>query len=440
MGWSPRLYAVACLLVVSLPVAAAPASGAPPPRPLCDACGDSFETTAQGQGVSVAVERSTATVTVARNGTATWTVRNRLASGADRLRENATLRRAIADRAMWDTELLGATVTDGGVVVLRYREPEFAEPTAGGALRSGAFTEAYGYRSLQGLGADRLTVHAPPGTRIDRGVPGAAVAENGTRMTLTGLDRQGIVTFVPADSAVGPLLSLLALASLVGPVAVGNAVVLLGGPALLAAVAVSVADYGFDRVGSERVTRLAPGERGLAAVGGLLAVVSLGAAVLGAGGPATVGVGIGVTVAALGTALTRRGVRAGVSYRRLCLVAGLCVGAATAVAFGATVLTRGSGLTWSATGTLPVLGPLFALLPAGYALGRGWTDRAVLTAVAGVVLALVPAVPLFVPVAGLGWLVAPFVVGATAAGLALGVPLLAVGTALGRADDASGRR
>ena len=191
---------------------------------------------------------------------------------------------------MWGTELLGSIVTDSGVVVLRYRGPAFAEPTAGGALRSGEFTAAYGYRNLDGLGADRLTVVAPPGMRVDRPVPGASVARNGTRMTLTAFDRGALVTFVPRDSALGPVLSLVALAALVGP-----------------------------------------GGSGLVAVGGGVVAVSLVGTVLGAGGTATTGVGIGVTLLALGGALTRRSVHEGVTYWRLCCLASLCVALAAGV-------------------------------------------------------------------------------------------------------------
>lgn len=433
MGWSPtRAVLVAALLVGVVSLVVAPVVGAPPPRPLCDACGDTFERTAEAHDVTVSVERSTATVTVHANGSATWVVRNSLATGADRLRANATRRTEIARRAMWDTELVGSTVTADNVLVLRYRESAFAEPTAGGALRSGAFTAAYGYRNLDGLGADRLTVHAPPGTRVDRAVPGATVSANGTRMTLTELDRHAVVTFVPQDSAVGPLLSLVALASLVGPVAIVNGAVLLGAPALLMAAVVSTVGYGLDRVEPATVLALNPGATGLALLGGGVVAVSLVGAVIGTGGTATLGIGVGVTLAALGSTVARPSVRASVSFRRLCGVATLCVGVAAAVALAATLLIRGTALTWSLTRSLPLLGPLFALLPAGYALGRGRTDRAVLTAVAGVVAALVPVVPLFRPVAGPGWLLGYAMLGPTLAALVVGAPLLAVGIGLGR--------
>jgi len=438
MGWSPNSgLLVAALLVGVVSVVAAPVVGAPPPRPLCDACGDTFETTARGQGVAVSVERSTATVTVHENGSATWVVRNSLRAGADRLRANTTRRTEIASRAMWDAELLGSAVTPDDVVVLRFREPEFAEPTAGGAMRSGEFTASYGYPNLHGLGADRLTVHAPPGSRIDRAIPGATVEANGTRMTLTDLERQSVVTFVPRDSDVGPLLSLVALASLVGPVVVVNGALLVGAPALLVAGVVSTVDY---RTEPASVASLDPGGPGLAAIGAGVVVVSLVGVLLGSGGTAATGVGVGVTLAVLGKALARRQVRELASFRRLCGVAVLSAGVAAAVALGVTLLTRGNTLTWSVGGILPLLGPLFALLPAGYALGTAQPTRGVLTAVAGVVVGLEPFVPLYVPLSGLGWLLVAAAVGTTVTALVLGAPLFLVGVGLGQARADGGPR
>ena len=76
----PLHLCLCCLLisVVALSVFG-PSAAAPPPRPLCDACGDAFERTAEAHGVVLTVERSTATVAVHENGSATWVVRNRLA-------------------------------------------------------------------------------------------------------------------------------------------------------------------------------------------------------------------------------------------------------------------------------------------------------------------------------------------------------------------------
>ena len=220
------LYIVAsCLLVGALLGAVSPAGAAPPPRPVCDACGESFTATAGSHDVPLTIEESTATVTVHENGSATWVVQNHVASSETtaRLRANHTLLTTIADDAMWDTEFRRANISTEGVITLRYRNPEFATQSVGGVLRSGAFTERYGYRNLDGLGADRLTVVAPNGTHVGRTVPGATVSDDGSRMTVTQFTEGRIITFVPQDALLGSLFSLLAVGSLLGPVLVLNA-------------------------------------------------------------------------------------------------------------------------------------------------------------------------------------------------------------------------
>ncbi|WP_240334508.1 hypothetical protein [Halorussus sp. MSC15.2] len=241
--------ALCCLLVASLAWSVVPSTAAPPPRPLCDACGESFEATAASEGVTLSVERSTATLTVHGNGSATWVVRNRLADseGVERLRENAGLRTDVADRAMWDTEFLGASVSSAGVLTARYREPNFAERSVGGVLRSGAFTEAYGYRNLDGLGADRLVVVAPDGMRVGRTVPGATVSADGRRTTLTEFDDGGFVTFVPADTALEPVSSALAIWSLLGPVVGTNLLLYAVLPASVFGLLVAALGAGISR-------------------------------------------------------------------------------------------------------------------------------------------------------------------------------------------------
>ncbi|MFC6729347.1 hypothetical protein ACFQDG_11910, partial [Natronoarchaeum mannanilyticum] len=167
------------------------------------------------------------------NGTATWIVRNRLddSTGTEELRSNASYRDRIADGAMGDAELLAANLSEDDVLELRYRENDFAERSVRGTLRSGEFTSAYGYRNLDGLGADRLRVVAPEGYQIGWTVAGATVSDDGSRMTLTELDDRGLVTFVPRDAALGWLWSSLAVAELVAPSAAANALLIAVTPA-----------------------------------------------------------------------------------------------------------------------------------------------------------------------------------------------------------------
>ncbi|WP_436908525.1 hypothetical protein [Halosimplex marinum] len=78
---SRRLVALGLLAVLAA-VTAAGAVASPQPDPVCRACGSSFADVAADRGYDVAVTNSTATVRVHANGSATWTVTNRL-DGAD---------------------------------------------------------------------------------------------------------------------------------------------------------------------------------------------------------------------------------------------------------------------------------------------------------------------------------------------------------------------
>lgn len=425
--------ALCLLVVVSLVGAVAPGAAAPPPRPLCDACGDSFEETAASHGVALTVERSTATVTVRENGSATWVVRNHLAGdGAATLRTNASLRADIAGRAMWDAEFRGANVSANGVLTMRYREAEFAERSVGGAFRSGAFTEAHGYRNLDGLGADRLVLVAPPGTRVGWTAGDATVSDDGRRMTLTQFEEGSFVTFVPRDAWFGPVLSALAVGSTVGPALALNALAYVALPAAVFALivgAVAGALSRFDR-DVERV-RSSIGV-GLGVAGALVTTLSLaasgGVSLLGGAAAPLFGVGIGLVV--VGAVFSRPEIQERVTYR--VLVAGAAVGAL--VAAGATVAGAvafdQNGLTRSLISGLPFLVPAFALLPAGYALGRSNRRLAVGTAAVGFALALMPVTPITSPVVEFGSLFVLFATASAAVVAVVGAPLLVAGASL----------
>jgi|GEM_PF-805254 len=455
--------ALCTLLAVSLVAMIAPAGAAPPPRPLCDACGESFEETVADRGVVVDeeivtepidVERSTATVRVYENGTATWVVRNRLGDspGTDRLRSNATYRDAVGESAMWDAEFVGATVSEDDVIELRYCERRFAEPSIRGTLRSGEFTSAYGYRNLHGLGADRLAVVAPEGYRVGWTVSDATVSDDGTRMTLTDLDEQGIVTFVPRDAALGALWSVLAVAGLVAPSAAANALVVAVTPALLFGATVgiavplfgrsdsvaSAADRALARVGLTVDEVLASPGVALAVVGAATALAVLGIGAVRAVGPSLLPLfGVGIAYAVLGVGMSSAAVERRTSYRTLVGLAALGIVVAGAVTLAVAALAPGS-TRWLASG-LPTLVSVFSLLPAGYALGCGNRRLAAGTAATGFAVGALAVTPVVTPrfwglsilgVAAIGSVLSVAVVGA---------PLLVAGAALGgdRSTDAA---
>lgn len=435
------VVALSCLLVGGLVGAVVPAAAAPPPRPLCDACGEPFEATAESQGVSLSVDRSTATITVHGNGTATWTVHNHLASDAtaDRLRANHTLLTEITENAMWDAEFLAATVSDDGVVTMRYRDPGFASRSVGGVLRSGAFTERFGYGTIAGLGADRLTVVAPEGTHVGRTVPGASVSDDGGRMTLTAYTDGRIVTFVPRTAVLGPLLGLVAVATLLGPVLLVNALAYVVLPtAVFALLVAGIAGVLPSPPRNSDLVRERPGSS-LAATGLLVTALS----VFAADGLALLGrstlplFGTGIAFVALGVLCSRGSVRERLTYRRLVGVAVVGTAVATAVTVAGTAAVGRDALTHSLVTGLPFLVPAFALLPAGYALGRGNRRLAVGTAAVGFGVSMLPFVPYTTPPVGIGSLRMLLVTGYAAIVSIIGVPLLVVGSAFPTRESGS---
>ncbi|MGB9933606.1 hypothetical protein [Haloarcula amylolytica] len=430
-----RHLALLCLVCAPLLGTAMPAGAAPPPRPLCDACGDSFESTAQSHGVSVTVTHSNATVAVHKNGSATWVVHNRLSdsAGAARLRTNESLRTAIADRAMWDTELLRANVSGDGVITLRYREADFAQQSVGGTVRTGEFTEAYGYRNLDGLGADRLAVVAPEGTRVGWAIDGATVSDDGRRMTLTELNDGRVVTFVPRDTAFGPLLSLLAVGALLGPVLAVKALAYITLPAtvftlLIGAAAGGVAwlDWDFRRVQGSA-------GRVLAGFGALATTLLLLAAtgVLRVSGVAAPLFGGGTALFLCGVALSQQSIRERASYRTVVGGAVIGAGIALGVTITATPLFARHGFTLPVLSTLLVLGPAFVLFPVGYAVGHGNRRLAMKTAAIGFVLSVVPVLPVLPAPFGLGVLFIPVATAVAAIVAIAGMPIFLAGVSLG---------
>ncbi|KAA9395846.1 hypothetical protein Har1130_15740 [Haloarcula sp. CBA1130] len=425
--------ALLCLVCVMLLGTVMPAGAAPPPRPLCDACGDSFESTVDSRGVSVTVTQSNATVAVHNNGSATWVVHNRLSdtAGAARLEANESLRTAIADRAMWDTELLSANVSDG-VITLRYREADFAQQSVGGTVRTGEFTEAYGYRNLDGLGADQLVVVAPDGMRVGRTIDGATISDDRQRMTLTELTDGRVVTFVPRDTAFGPLLSLLAVGLLLGPVMAVKALAYITLPTAVFTLLIGAAagGVGWLNWNLKRVRDSA----GIvfAGFGALATALSLLGAtgVLRLGGIAAPLFGGGSALFVCGIELSQRRVRERASYRTV--AGGAVVGAG--LALGATIaaapMVVSDGVTLPVS-TLLVLGPGFVLLPAGYAVGHGNRWLAMKTAAIGFVLSMLPVLPVLPAPFGLGVLFIPVTAAIAAAVAIAGLPIFLAGVSLG---------
>lgn len=433
-----RLPAVAAgfiLVLLVAPLVLAPAAAAPPPRPVCAACGETLEERAGEAGLGLTVTNSTATVVVSENGTATWVVRNRLrgSDAVDRLRENGTLRRQVADPRYWEAELRSATVTDDAVLTARYRHDAFATSAAGGTLRSTAFSERYGYRNLQGLGAERLVVVAPPNTEIRSSVPGGTASENRSRLTLTSFEGGGFVTFVPEDRTAGAVWGWLAVAELVWPSLLGNGFVGVLVPAAVAGLAVAAGGRFFrahgpfdDRVRSD-LDRLLVGSGAVAVLAALL-----GGALVIAGPSTVVLFGFGTGLLVLGVVVALVPVDR-VAFRHLAAGATLGAGVSvTAAVLGAPLFHGRVPWTGITAGLRPVVAA-FAFAPAGFALARDDTGRAVIAATAGVGVTAVFGVSLLAPVRVVPLPVRLLASAGQAVGLTLvGLPFLLVGAALGR--------
>ncbi|WP_340101167.1 hypothetical protein [Salinibaculum salinum] len=422
------LLLAGCLVAVGLFVG--PAEAAPPPRPVCAGCGDVVEDRAADRGVDLTVTNSTATVTVHENGTGSWVVNNtiREEDTIERLGQNDTLRTAIVDVRYWEAELVSVTVTADGVLTARYRQAEFAAPAAGDTLRSGAFTHDFGYRNLDGLGADRLVVVAPEGMQVEAMVPGATRSADGERMILTDYDRGGFVTFVPRDAILGFLWSWIAIAAILGPVVAVNAAVSVLVPTAVITAMVGASGRFLRAVQSISESLHADSSRllTLAGIAGA-ALAGFGSSLGLFGVDGTLLFGVSVVALVAGLAWGRLSISRPTYLTTL--AASICgLGVAAVATLAGSILFYGR-VQWYGLGPrLPLLVALFALVPAGFATVRGARWISILTAGAGVTAALVATVPLTSQfwTFGLAYRLLFAVAGAVALAV-IGVPFLVVG-------------
>lgn len=163
----PALLATAGAVLLVALVAAAGAS--PQPTPVCDYCGG-FESAANDSGVDATVAASTAVVEVHPNGSATWTIRNRLSEGADAFRETPAALDSTVARLEADTYGLlhdagePSARFDGDTVVVTVRQADVADRHAG--LLVVDLLHDRGYERWYVLNADAFTVRGPPGTTV----------------------------------------------------------------------------------------------------------------------------------------------------------------------------------------------------------------------------------------------------------------------------------
>lgn len=422
--------ALLCVLLSGLLiVGVVPSEARPEPKPICEACGEEFVEAAASRNVPVTVERSTAVVRLHKNGSATWTVTNQIdASAADRLRRNDSLFSDITGYEVGD-DLISANISEDDVVTIRYRTDEFAVGSFGGVMRSDEFTK-HEYRNYDGLGADRLTLVAPENMRV--GMAPADATVDGQQMILTSYDADkddSFVTFVPnkTDGILATVLRWLSVSTALAPVYIPNIIIHVGLPAVVFALGIRLTAavlVQFDR----EFARYA----GLfLVIFSLIGVVSLLVVVGGVADALTsvhdsesadmlaVLIETAIGAGAFGAALSVRSVRDRLTYRTLTAGAVLAALIAGCVAglLGESMINR---TMFSVA--------LFALVPAGYELGRGHRRRGYATAVIGYSALLVFVVPLGTRIFDFFVILSP-TLGCIAALTAavIGSPLLAVG-------------
>jgi hypothetical protein len=188
---------ISLFVIAVLCLTAAPAVGGPTPNPVCGACGSSFEDAASDNGVIVNVTASTAAIQIHPNGSATWTVTNRLNQSAATLsnspetlsqitREAATSRGVIYRGDTGPVVFRSATV-DNETVRIRFRDPD------AGARHLGVLVVDYFHsprtRGSWILNADPISVSGPTGTVVSndpRGAINDEYAGDGELPTVTG--------------------------------------------------------------------------------------------------------------------------------------------------------------------------------------------------------------------------------------------------------------
>lgn len=172
------------LLVLALLVLPA-AAASPQPTPVCGFCGAQFAGAAEDAGANVTVAESTVVVRVHENGSAIWTVRNRLSNGTGALRPaqlDAAASRLAGDHyGLPDRATFVSARMDGETVVLVYRDPNAATRRAGilvvDYLRDG------GYEPWYHVNAERFTIRGPGGTVVTNTPESGTVEERNATWT-----------------------------------------------------------------------------------------------------------------------------------------------------------------------------------------------------------------------------------------------------------------
>jgi hypothetical protein len=380
------------------------------------------------------IRHSEATVFVHENGSATWTARivptNQ--SLLNRLADNESLARSVATDSFGvrygsgiEHELLSTNVTDDAFVI-RYRTLDVVRSGPFGTRRLTYFRDSPGAYVYTDLGADELTVVAPPGTTIARGF--GEVEDR--RMTATELPevRDGpFVVFTPETSATPGLLATLAVGSALGGVIARNLLLIVAVPGAVLVGGLAAIRRLVDPTVPRNPTRLGGG---IVIAGGFLlvgTVVSEADTLPAATGNLLVGGGVAAVLIVFGAAIATPAVRRHLSAGRV-------------LGIGILLAAVGVGIVSSTLGASSFQRSLafgVAVFPAAIALGwldayggDGSLERRLFAAIAVTVFG---GLAVFAPITALGgtlFLLVPILL-TVAATVAVGVavPLYLLGAA-----------
>ncbi len=431
------IAAFVLLTSIIAPVAASPApvSGCPP-------CEQGFVQATADHGLETKVQHSEAAIRVHTNGSATWTVRvvPTNTSILNPLAENQTLARAVARNSFGTRygngihhELLSTTVV-GDTVVIRYRTLGVVEDGPFGTHLFTYFRDSPGAYVYTDLGADKVTVIAPPGMTVANGFGEV----NGRQMTATELPhvRDGpFVAFAPRDSALPGLYGLLGITSALGGVLLRNAFLFVVLPAglLVSGLAGIRRTLHSRKIGS-------PGQLGtlVSAIGGIVVLGTVmveGSVFPAITGNLVLGTTGGLVLLLLGVGIGVPAIREYLSG--LALVGGGIVVGILGVIIGGKVLGAGGFVR-----TLSLSVALFPIVTA-----QGWFDAKEPRAQSpnsrrlyiGTAVAIVTSLGIAAPLTALGsslFLLVPILLTVGAGGvLVAAVPLYLLGAAGARAND-----
>ena len=256
-------FAAVAVLSTMAPLAVAPASASTPPDAICPVCGPSLDAAGHDADVDVKATHSTVQMHVGADGDATVTARVELTrSSARSLRENETAFDRLVDAAFEDhrrivgiehARAVSAELRDDDLVV-EWTIPDAAREAAGETLLVTLFGE-----SRQGLvlHADQLAMYGPDGWNVTNHPRTGEVGElatfgddrTGERVVWrsdTQYDAQAsledgtYVAFAPSEGAFARANAELAVATVIGPTMLGDALEAGGPGAVVLALAVGV--------------------------------------------------------------------------------------------------------------------------------------------------------------------------------------------------------